>query len=446
MQHVHSEPVQEFEHDRHMATGNTEPHNMRCGIIHGAFFHMATAFADPYAILPLFLAGFTHSRALIGLVVSLVEAVGVVPQIGIAGRLRHRPNSARSLMMIGIWSRCAVWGALAVLALAIPNPGGLVLILFMAGVSIYALGGGVAVLPLRQVISSTIAPEHRSSFFGWRLFTGGLLAAVAGVIVKGVLGSEGLAWPRNYGLLFLMSFAALGIAYTAMSHLRFPRAPSVQAEETPAPLFRELRRMWREFPILKRLIMVRWLSGGLILALPFLTLYATREIGVSLAWVGIFVVAQRVGAIASNLVWMPLGNRRGTRLVILSGLGLAVLGLGTILVSETVLALTVAFALAGSAMSALVVGFNGYILELGTPDIRPLLFALEGTLLLPMYFMPLLGGWLADTCGYRPLVLIGIAFVTAGLIAACALCEPRTGDPACGPCKERNQQKERSER
>jgi Na+/melibiose symporter-like transporter len=433
MQHLHGEAVDGFERTRHAVAGNTEPRNMRCGIIHGAFFHMATAFADPYAIIPLFLAGFTHSRALIGLVVSLVEAVGVLPQIGVAGCLRRRPNSAKSLMLMGIWTRCAVWGALAVLALAIPDPGSLVLILFMAGVSIYALGGGIAVLPLRQVISSTIAPEHRSSFFGWRLFTGGLLAALAGVIVKGVLGSEGVGWPRNYGLLFLMSFAALGIAYTAMSRLRFPHTPPEQVQP-PAPLLRELRRMWQEYPILKRLIVTRWLSGGLVLALPFLTLYATREVGVSLAWVGIFVVAQRVGAIASNLLWIPLGNHRGTRLVILSGLGLAVLSLGTILVSETVLALAIAFVLAGGAMSALIVGFNGYILELGTPDIRPLLFALEGTCLLPMYFMPLIGGWLADTCGYRTLVLFGIGFITAALVAACSLCEPRTGDPACGPC------------
>ena len=430
---IHSEALHGFERDREVPVHATERCNMRCGIIHGAFFHMATAFADPYAIIPLFLAGFTDSRALIGLVVSLVEAVGVFPQIAVANRLRSRPSSAKPLMLVGIWTRCAVWGALAALALLVPDPGVLVLLLFIAGVSIYSLGGGIAVLPFKQVISGTIAPEHRSSFFGWRLFSGGLLAVAAGMIVKRVLGSEGLAWPRNYGFLFLMSFVALGIAYNAMSRLRFPRAAPPQATSR-VPLRHELKRIWCEYPVLKRLIVVRLLSGGLILALPFLTLYATREVGISLAWVGIFVVAQKMGAIASNLVWMPLGNRVGTKRVILSGLGLAVLSLATILVSETVFALTAAFVLAGGAMSAMIVGFNGYILELGTPDVRPLLFALEGTLLLPLYFMPLLGGWLADTCGYRPLVLLGIAFVTAGFVAAATLCEPRRGDPACGPC------------
>jgi len=364
VRNIYSKKLHGFERDGNAATISTERRNMRCGILHGAFFQMATAFADPYAIIPLFLAGFTESCALIGLVISLVGAVGVLPQIAVADRLRRRPHLAKPLMLIGIWTRCAVWGVLAALTLLIPDPGVFMLLLFIAGVSIYSLGGGFAVLPLKQIISGTIAPEHRSSFFGWRLFTGGLLAVVAGAVVKRVLGSEGLVWPQNYGVLFLLSFVALIVAYTAMSHLKFPYSAPREVQPSRS-VFHELTRIWIGYPVLKRFIVVRLLSGGLVLAFPFLTLYATREIGISLAWVGVFVVAQRVGAIASNLVWMPLGNRLGTKRVILSGLVLAILGLATILVSKTVLTLMVAFALSGAAMSAMIVGFDGYILELG---------------------------------------------------------------------------------
>jgi len=192
------------------------------------------------------------------------------------------------------------------------------------------------------------------------------------------------------------------------------------------------------YPVLKRLVAVRLLSGGLALPLPFLTIYATREIGISLAWVGVFIAAQKVGAVVSNLAWMPLGNRLGTKRVILSGLGLAAAGLLTILASTSIFSISIAFLLAGGAMSAVIVGFNGYILELGTPDIRPLLFALEGTLLFPLYFMPLCGGWLADVWGYRAIVLIGVALVTMALLGAATLCEPRRGDPACSPCPGRD--------
>ena len=422
-----------IEEGRQAAADRVCSHNMRHGVLHGAFFHMATAFADPYAVIPLFLAGFTESRALIGLVVSLVAAVGTLPQIVMARQIRRKPSLARPLMLAGIWTRCGVWGLIAAGTLLMPTGSAWILILFVFLVSIYSLGGGVAVLPFKQVISGTIPPERRSTFFGWRLVSGGVLAVSAGVAVRYILGSEGLTWPRNYGVLFALSFVALAAAYTAMSRFRFPRYPGKLQSAGLRPLREELNYVRREYPILKRLIVVRLLSGGVPLVLPFLTLYATREIGIPLTWVGIFVAAQKAGAVLSNLAWIPLGNRLGTRAVILSGLGLAVSSFVVILLSDAPIAIAVAFVLAGGSMSATVVGFGGYILELGTPEIRPMLFALEGTLLMPLYFMPLLGGWLADGYGYRTVVVAGVLLLLGALACGCTLCEPRRGDAACGP-------------
>ncbi len=418
----------------HDAAPELEQRNMRCGIIHGAFFQMATAFADPHAVVPLFLAGFTESRTLIGFIVSLVTAFTVVPQLKVARIMRRRPRSARPFMLAGIWTRCGVWGIIALIAITCSRGTIWVLIVFAGLVTVYSLGGGVAVLPFRQVISETISPERRSTFFGQRLLTGGLLAVMAGAIVKAVLGNENLIWPRNYGILFALSFASLAAAYTAMSGLRVPDREVVPLSTPPPSLRSELSDVWRVYPILKRLIIVRLLSGGLPLVLPFLTLYATKEIGISLRWVGIFIVAHKCGAVLGNLGWMPLGNKFGTRLVIFSGLGMSAAGLTAIAVSQSAAALTTAFALVGGSMSATVVGFSGYILELGNADTRPLLNAIEGTLLFPLYFMPLFGGLVADRFGYRVLVLAGIVLVAAACVtAAVTLCEPRRKDPACGP-------------
>lgn len=408
-------------------------HNMSRGIVHGAFFNMAKAFADPYAVIPLFVAGFTESRALIGLVVSLVQAASVLPQIGVARRIRRRPGSARPFMLVAIWTRCAVWGLIAAGALLLPMQSPWILILFVFLISVYSLGAGVAGLPFKQVVSGTIPAGRRSTFFGWRLVAGGVLAVLAGLAVKYILGSEALSYPRNYGILFALSFASLAVAYTGMSGFRFPAYPvEPQGDRFPS-LRQELSRVRREYPVLKRLIAVRLLSGGLPLVLPFLTLYATREIGIPLAWVGLYVAAQQAGGILSNLAWMPLGNRLGTRTVILSGLGLSVFSLAIILLFRSPVAIAVAFAFAGGGMSAANVGFSGYILELGTTEIQPLLFALEGTLLMPLYFMPLFGGWLADEYGYRVVAVVGGVLLLGAVVCASTLCEPRRNDPACGP-------------
>ncbi|MFO7976423.1 MAG: MFS transporter [Candidatus Hydrogenedentota bacterium] len=407
--------------------------NMRQGIIHGAFFRMATAFADPYAVIPLFVAGFTESRALIGLVVSLVTAMSVAPQIGVARKIRRKPGVARPFMLVAIWTRCGAWGVIAAGTLFLPMESSAILFVFVLLMCVYSFCGGVAVLPFKQVISGTIPPERRSTLFGWRLVAGGIFAVLSGIIVRYVLGNEALVYPRNYGVLFALSFVSLAIAYAAMSRFEFP-SHVVQTDERSLPSLREDLRVIRwHYPVLQRLIVVRLLSGGLQLVLPFLTLYATRDIGISLASVGLYVVAQQVGVILSNLAWVPLGNQLGTRSVILSGLGLSVLGLGVILFSSSPLGIGLAFVLAGAGISATTVGFSGYILELGTPEIQPLLFALEGTLLMPLYFMPLFGGWLADTFGYRAVVVVGGALLFGALGFAFTLCEPRHGDPSCGP-------------
>ena len=412
-----------------------ERRNMLSGILHGAFFQMGSAFADPYAVVPLFLAGFTESRALIGLIVSLIGALSIVPQLGMSRQIRRDPASARPIMLIGIWTRCGVWGIIALTIMVVPSHVDWILLIFICLVGLYSLGAGFAVLPFRRIISETISTSRRSTFFGGRLVAGGILAVLAGMVVKSVLGYKDLSWPQNYGVLFALSFASLAIAYSAMSCLRFPVETSSLSPSPLPPLRTEIGNAWRAYPILKRLIGVRLLSGGLPLVLPFLTLYATKEIGIPLAWVGIFVAMQQMFAIVANFAWIPLGNRFGTRSVILSGLGLALISLGMIICFEAAVALALAFAFAGGAMSAMTVGFGGYVLELGTPDIRPLLNALEGTLLMPLYFMPLLGGWLADQIGYRPLVLMGSVSLLGALVLAHTLCEPRQGDSVCGPCE-----------
>jgi len=337
-------------------------------------------------------------------------------------------------MLAGIWMRCGVWGIIALTIVLAPKHTTWILIVFVCLVALYSLGAGFAVIPLQRIISETISPARRSTFFGGRLATGGILAVAAGMVVTSVLGNENLAWPRNYGILFALSFVSLAIAYSAMSCLRLPTTASLRSSPVLPPLRKEIRNTWKAYPVLKRLIFVHLLSGGLPMALPFLALYATKEMNVPLGWVGVFVAAQQTGAILTNLAWMPLGNHFGTRSVILSGLGLAAISLAVIVGFESPFALALAFALAGGAMSAMTVGFSGYILELGTPEIRPLLFALEGTLLMPLYFMPLVGGWVADKAGYRPLVLVGGVLLLCALALACTLCEPRRRDPACGPC------------
>jgi len=412
---------------------NLSRRNLTAGILHGAFFQMATAFAAPFALLPVFLKEFTTSNLLVGLAISLVQAGSVLPELFIARLMRRRPGLSRPLMLSGIWTRFAVWGVIAALTLMTSTRSIGLVVGIIALLTIYSMAGGVAGLPLNQVIGETIAPDRRSSFFGWRLFFGGILAILAGYLVNLVMASEQLLWPTNYGVLFLLSFLTLGVAYLAMSMLRFPDATAPRDPPGAPPIMAELRATLLAYPVLPRLILVETLTGGITLLLPFLAIYGTEKLGFGLSWIGIFIIAQKAGGILGNLAWIPLGNRRGTQIVIRLGIVSGLMGASLAWIIHTPIAFAVVFALLGLAQSGTLVGFSGYILEIGNDEIRPLLIAIEDTLLLPLYLTPLLGGYLADRLGYQSLAVAATLLLAAALWLAWRLCEPRTGDQGCGP-------------
>jgi len=402
--------------------------NMLAGIVHGTFFNMAQAFAEPFALLPLFLSGFTSSKLIIGLIVGLMQAAMVLPQLLMSRLLRRRPHTARPLMLTGIWTRCGVWGLLGVLALMSSEQSALLLWASVILVSLYSFAGGIAVLPFNRIISETIIPEKRSSFFGWRLFFGGFMAMMAGFLVKFVLGSDKMLWPKNFGVLFLLSFVTLIIAYTAMSMFRFPNDPPGKSKDSMPSLWQECLKVFKTYPVLKRLVIIELLTSKLALFMPFLTLYATQTRHIPLKWVGIFIVCMKLGAMLSNLLWMPIGNKVGTRILIHAGIITAIISLLLTIFADNVLFFSLAFFITGLASSALMVGYNGYILEIGPAETRVLLVAIKGTMLLPLYFMPLLGGLIADAMGYLWLLVLGSVIFSLALFLAFTLCEPRSGD------------------
>jgi len=423
-----------FNQDKHRTKAHSyQQRNMLAGIVHGTFFNMAQAFAEPFALLPLFLFGFTSSKLIIGLIIGLMQAVTVLPQLLMSRLLRRHPHTAKPLMLTGIWTRCGVWGILGIFAFTSSEQNVFLLWASIILVSLYSFAGGIAVLPFNRIISETIVPEKRSSFFGWRLFFGGFMAMFAGLLVKFVLGSDKMLWPKNFGLLFLLSFATLIIAYTAMSMFRFPdNSPCKSADIAPS-LWQECLKVFKTYPVLKRLVIIELLTSKLALFMPFLTLYATQTRHIPLKWVGIFIVCMKLGAMLSNLLWMPIGNKVGTRILIHAGIITVIIALIISVFAYNVLLFSLVFFVTGLASSALMLGYDGYILEIGPPEMRVLLVAIKGTMLLPLYFMPLLGGFIADTFGYFWLLVLALLFFSLALFLAFTLCEPRNADKACGP-------------
>ena len=403
------------------------------GLIHGIFYRAGMAFSEPMSVLPLFLSHFTHSRTMIGVLSALMNGGGVLPQLFVARRIQNMRRK-KPVLVGAIWTRAAAWGILGSLAyFCVSCDPILVLAALVVLLFIFSFAGGVAVIPFMDIWGKAIPATLRGHFFGHRQLWGGLMAVGAGYVVKRVLANPGVAFPRNYGLLFLLSFLFIGISYIGLSSVREPEEEvSPQPQQTMGRFLQEsLGILWRDGNF-RLFVLVQIAAGFGALAAPFYVLYGKKDLGMAASQIGILIEAQMAGGIVSNLLWAELSDRRGNRLVILLTTAAAALVplLALLAGSLGATVLVAAFGLIGLATSGGMIGFTNYLLEIAPAGLRPTYVALNGTLQTLTLGLPILGGVIADHYSYRAVFWTTCsALLAASLLATKLECARNSGSP-----------------
>ena len=406
--------------------------NYAMGLIHGITFRLGMAFSEPYSLIPVFLHAFTPSRSVIGLIISMIRAGNSLPQLLVAKFLLHRARE-KPVLVLAIWLRWLSWFLLSAITFFFgARYPLLVLVSLMVLLSLFSIGGGIASVPFFTLISRAIPPERRGRFMGLRQFIGGLLAIAGGYLVKLILASESLPFPRNYGLLFFLTSAIIGTGYVALSLFREEPAPSRQdTKPEPQPFGYILRRLLREYPPLRLVILAEITSSVILMSLPFFVLHAREALNLPASFVGYLVMAQMFGGVFSNFLWAKLSDSYGNRTVIWGTSAVAVLAIFLALVGRSFLVTLLVFLFAGSYLSGSGIGFYNYVMEIGTAKARPILISAFGTLILPIYFYPLIGGILADAFGYTAVFVFSLILTATSFVPILRLCEPRGGGKSC---------------
>lgn len=413
-----------------MDTGRTEHtrFNFTMGVLHGALFQAGLAFSSPTAVLPVFLSHFTGSLALIGLFSAVVTAGGVLPQLLVAHEVQGRARS-KPVLLVAIWIRAASWAVLGALTwLCAHCPSGFILSALLLLLLIFSTAGGVANVPFTNIWGKTIPTGLRGRFWGHRQLWGGLLAVGSGYLVRRVLGTT-IGFPRNYALLFLMSFVLIAFSYVALSSVR---EPSVEQNRRREPLHTYLRRAVALF---RRDRDFGWFAATQLatmffqFAVPFYVLYGKERLAMPSEEIGLLIAAQMAGAIVSNLLWGSLSDRFGNRSVIrLTAIAALAIPTLALLAGGGRWGLLVAlFALVGVVTSGSSIGFVNYVLEIAPPPERPTYIALSGTLNGLTALLPIAGGWVVDAGSYRLAFWIAVAAAVGAVALSFRLRCLRTG-------------------
>jgi hypothetical protein len=157
--------------------------NFTLGVLNGSFFMAAIAFVAGSTVLPVFISKLTSSRILIGIISHLEWFGWALPQLFGAAFLAHRKKALgfyNSLSIIRLF-----FFALAVLSIYIFRDNyGAILIFFSISFTVYSLSSGLAGVAFMEIVGKIIPTNRRGSFFGWRMFSGGILAAIGGLAVS----------------------------------------------------------------------------------------------------------------------------------------------------------------------------------------------------------------------------------------------------------------------
>ena len=402
-------------------------------VLDATFFFAGMAFLDPVAILPVLLNDLSGSRVIVGLMSGLQRAGWLIPQLLGASFVLHRPRKKPFVLFPCLIGRISFYVFAVVFNLdwAATHQRG-ALLLLMLGYVFFFFSDGLGGVPWHDIIGRTIPVQLRGRFFGSIQFCGGVFAVGSGAIVHSVLADKSLAFPHNYGRLFIFLTIGMTLSTVCLALIREPHGP---AFDDPQPLLKLLRAIpstLRQFPRLRRAIIGQTLCGVGGIAVPFYAVYAESKLGLPASAGGTFIWAGTLGSVGASVIWAYLSDRHGSTRVIRAASWLVVATpMSALLIPAIARSAAMGylyplvFLLNGAIWGGMWLGFTNYILEIAPDDIRPLFLGLQATLCAPTMFMPLIGGWLLGLISYQTLFALSAAAGVIGLVYVYRLAEPR---------------------
>lgn len=399
------------------------------GVVNGVLFNLAEALIGGTTVLPTFISNITASKVLIGLSGTMGNAGWFMPQLVVANLIEHVRRKKPVYVWAGIVRIAMIWGIALLVALLARSQAALFLVIFFFLYSVYSLAAGVAGIPFMDIVAKAVPTERRGTFFGARLFFGGIASALAGILVKNVL--ETRPYPHSYAVLFVVASAVITVAILAFCLVS---EPEVAVHERRMPFRRFLLKgpfLLKNVKSYRLLLLVRIMLGVWGMALPFYIIYARERLGLAPSAVGIFLSIQMVGMVISNILWGALSNRVGNKIVLELVSAVAIMAPMITLLTNVVvpfqstLGFGLVFFFLGFTLSGITLGYSNYMLDVSPETQRPTYLGFQHTFLAPVLLLSSVGGFMIEKTSYEVLFMTVIGAGLIALVFSLQLEEPR---------------------
>ncbi len=383
--------------------------NFALNVASSGFDSFGLSLVGYMTVLPAFLTLFTSSNFIIGLLPALFVFFWTFPQIVSSLYTSHLRQKKKAIVLVRV-GYAFPWLILSIFTLRFMEPDSrLSLVIFFAFLSLFALLGGFAMPTWVSFISKLIFPSVRGRFFASRLFVGSSFGLIASFIVKAVLGKY--QYPVNFSLIFLFAFLMflLGAIFLAIS--KEPLTPYQVRRKAFSEYFSELGDTIRRDKNFGWFIVSTIIRsfGTVIMAAAFYTVYAIRQLHISLdqagTFMGIMVAARMVGALLLGY----MSDLRGPRIIQILNRLFGFLSAGVILLQPDITGVYIAFGFLGLATASMAISYHNMIMELAPRDKVDTYMGLVNGIRAPsLAIAPLVGGFLADSFSYKIVFMIAL--------------------------------------
>ena len=387
--------------------------NFVLNIIEGAVYFFGLNISSFSTILPAYVKHFTESDIIIGLITTAMMLGFSLPQILASHHTRHVERKKRFIMVVSIPQRIP-WFLLAVTTFAFAGGDSkTVLVLFFAGFTTYALSTGILIPSWVEFIAAIIPQEKRGRLFGYRNFLASGIGVFAAALANRILAR--MPFPTGFAVCFLLTFLFCSLSLPALALCR----------EAPYPRTKDNGGLGKYFQSLPRILATdrnysKYVITSIIITFhtminAFFTVYAIEKLQVNDAQVAVFTGVLLGSQCISNIFLGYLADKKGHK----STMAMATL-LGSIAAIIAILANSAftyygAFIFLGFSYSARMVSFYNILLEFAPDEQRGTYISLTNTILAPFTSIsPILGGYIADTKGYKSLFILAVCI---GIVA-----------------------------
>ncbi len=396
---------------------NNLRHNIIANIGDGAFFGFGVGFASYSTIIPLFIASFTSSATLIGLVPAIHNMGWQLPQLLLAKRISRMSLVKPFVMFMTVQERLPILGLAVIGLLQSKITPSLALVLTFILLIWQGLGAGLTANAWQIMISKVIPTDVRATFFGAQAAAANLFASLGAFLAGLVLVK--FKPPFDFASCFLFAVMLYVIPWFFLNTTREDSRPPDPINISHVSLWSSIKEILQEDVSFRSFIISRTISQFGMMAFAFYTVFAVKSLGMSNLTVGVMTSVLLITQVASNPILGRLADKWSRKWVLALGGVCAVLSAILAMVITNPNWFVLVFILTGIASSAYwTIGIT-ISLEFGDENKRPTYVGMSNTLIAPSTMLaPFLGGLIADALGYRATFVVSAVL---GAIAVAAL-------------------------